>query len=171
MVGRAATNFPDRVCDNKASCKKPAHLDQKWARNGCLKFFRHFVHFSIWTLKMVAKAYTWTKWPWFQKNSYFLRLVYQINQFFALIKNPRSKIVTNAYFGHQRAAKLSLRHQKSSNGHISIKFGLNDFSFCRNLFLGSNSASCKMNWKCLKICFLDLNLPCFQVPWPSWKIF
>ena len=33
------TNFPDNVCDNKVSCKKSAHLDQKWARNGCLKFF------------------------------------------------------------------------------------------------------------------------------------
>ena len=32
------TNFPDRVCDNKGSCKKPAHLDQKWARNGCFMF-------------------------------------------------------------------------------------------------------------------------------------
>ena len=29
------TNFPDRVCNNKVSCKKSAHLDQKWARNGC----------------------------------------------------------------------------------------------------------------------------------------
>ena len=36
------TNFPDRVCDNKVSCKKPAHLDQKWARNGCFKFSRLF---------------------------------------------------------------------------------------------------------------------------------
>ena len=134
--GGAVTNFLDRVCDNKASCKKSAHLDQKWARNGCLKFFWHFVHFSIWTLKMVAKAYTWTKWPCFQKNSYFLRLVYQIDQFFALIENPQSKIVTNAYFGHQRAAKLSHRHQKFSNGHISIKFGSNDFSFCWDLIYG-----------------------------------
>ena len=39
---RVATNFPDRVCDNKVSCKKPAHLDQKWSRNGCFKFSRLF---------------------------------------------------------------------------------------------------------------------------------
>ena len=38
MGGGAVTNFPDRVCDNKVSCKKPAHLDQKWPRNGCFKF-------------------------------------------------------------------------------------------------------------------------------------
>ena len=36
------TNFLDRVCDNKASCKKTAYLDQKWARNGRLKFFEPF---------------------------------------------------------------------------------------------------------------------------------
>ena len=42
VVEWAATNFPDRVCDNKASCKKSAHLDQKWARNGCFKFSRLF---------------------------------------------------------------------------------------------------------------------------------
>ena len=34
----AVTNFLDRVYDNKASCKKSAHLDQKWPRNGCFKF-------------------------------------------------------------------------------------------------------------------------------------
>ena len=34
----AVTNFSDRICDNKGSCKKSAHLDLKWARNGCLKF-------------------------------------------------------------------------------------------------------------------------------------
>ena len=37
--------------------------------------------------------------------------------------------------------------------------------------LGFNSASCKRKQKSKKICFLDLNLPCFQVRWPSWKIF
>merc|ERR1711873_296077 len=42
LVGWLVTNFPDRVCDNKVSCKKPAHLDQKWARNGCFKFSRLF---------------------------------------------------------------------------------------------------------------------------------
>ena len=42
LVGWLVTNFPDRVCDNKVSCKKPAHLDQKWPRNGCLKFFEPF---------------------------------------------------------------------------------------------------------------------------------
>merc|ERR1711873_41333 len=42
LVGWLVTNFPDRVCDNKVSCKKPAHLDQKWPRNGCFKFSRLF---------------------------------------------------------------------------------------------------------------------------------
>merc|ERR1711873_226581 len=42
LVGWLVTNFPDRVCDNKVSCKKPAHLDQKWSRNGCFKFSRLF---------------------------------------------------------------------------------------------------------------------------------
>ena len=37
----------------------------------------------------------------------FLRLVYQIDQNFALIKDMRSKDPTNAYFGHQRAVKMS----------------------------------------------------------------
>ena len=45
------------------------------------------------------------------------------------------------------------------------------FFLLQEPFLGSNSASCKMNWKCLKICSFDLNLPCFQVRWPSLKIF
>ena len=77
------------------------------------KGLRNIVHFSIWHLKMGTKAYTWSKWPWFQKNLYFLRLVYQIDRFFALIENPLSKILTNAFFGHQRAAKLSHRHPKT----------------------------------------------------------
>ena len=51
--GGAVTNFHNRVCDNKASCKKSAHLDQKWARNGCFKFSRlfrgggSFIFFSV----------------------------------------------------------------------------------------------------------------------------
>ena len=52
-------------------------------------------------------------------------------------------------------------------GQIWLKW----FFLLQGLFLGSNSASCKRNWKFLKICFFDLNLPCFQVRWPSWKIF
>ena len=37
--------------------------------------------------------------------------------------------------------------------------------------LDPKKSSCKRNQKSVKICFLDLNLPCFQVRWPSWKIF
>ena len=36
--GRPVTNFPNRICINKGSCKKSAHLDLKWGENGCLKF-------------------------------------------------------------------------------------------------------------------------------------
>ena len=36
--GRPATNFSHRLYINKGSCKKSAHLDLKWARNGFLKF-------------------------------------------------------------------------------------------------------------------------------------
>ena len=43
----------------------------------------------------------------------FLRLVYQIDQNFALIKDLRSKIPTNTYFGHQRAVKLGNRGLKT----------------------------------------------------------
>ena len=38
MGGGAVTNFPDRVCDNKVSCKKPAHLDQNGREMAVLSF-------------------------------------------------------------------------------------------------------------------------------------
>ena len=122
-------------------------------------------------LKMGTKAYTWSKWPWFQKNLYFLRLVYQINQFFALIENPLSKIATNAYFGHQRAAKLSHRELKTFKWPFLVYFCLDWFLLLWGPLLGLTDASDQIRLKFVKFCFLDLNLPCFEPLEPSWKIF
>ena len=44
------------------------------------------------------------------------------------------------------------------------------FFLLQGSLLGSNSASYKRNWKSVKICFLDLNLPCFQLRGLSGKI-
>ena len=73
LVGWLVTNFPDRVCDNKVSRKKPAHSDQKWPRNGCLKFSRHFG--GGWgppppqkwreNLKQPYLGHFWSKWAGF----------------------------------------------------------------------------------------------------------
>ena len=89
----------------------------------CLKFFLTLSAFFNLTLKMGTKAYTWSKWPWFQKNLYFLSLVYQIDRFFALIEDPQSKVPRNAYFGHQRAAHFGHQRAKTSNSHFSTNLG------------------------------------------------
>ena len=48
-----------------------------------------------------------------KKKNLFLRLAYQIDCFFALIENRKTKIQTNAFYGHQGAAKLSNRELKT----------------------------------------------------------
>ena len=55
---------------------------------------------SIDLLKILARAYTSYAGTRFQKKIWFLRLVYQIDRFLALIEDPQTKIATNAYFGH-----------------------------------------------------------------------
>ena len=56
------------------------------------------------------------------KKISFLRLVYQIDRFFSLIENPQTKIPTNAYFSHQRAAKLSHRELKTFKWPFLVHF-------------------------------------------------
>ena len=59
-----------------------------------------------------------------KKNS-FLRLVYQIDSFFSLIEYPQTKIPTNAYFGHQRDAKLSHQELKTFKWPFLVHFSPN----------------------------------------------
>ena len=61
------------------------------------------------------------------KKKLFLRLVYQIDRFFALIEDPQTKIPTNDYFGHQRAAKLSHRELKIFQLPYLVHFWLDLF--------------------------------------------
>ena len=42
--------------------------------------------------------------------------------FFSLIENPQTKIPTNAYFSHQRAAKLSHRELKTFKWPFLVHF-------------------------------------------------
>ena len=42
--------------------------------------------------------------------------------FFSLIENPQTKIPTNAYFSHQRAAKLSHRELKTFKCPFLVHF-------------------------------------------------
>ena len=64
------------------------------------------------------------------KKKLFLRLVYQIDRFFALIEDPQTKIPTNDYVGHQRAAKLSHRELKIFQLPYLVYFWLDwHFSF------------------------------------------
>ena len=44
--------------------------------------------------------------------------------FFALIDDPQTKIPTNAFFGHQRAAKLSHRELKTFKWPFLVYFWL-----------------------------------------------
>ena len=59
-----------------------------------------------------------------KKKNLFLRLAYQIYRFFALIDDPQTKIPTNAFFGHQRAAKLSHRELKTFKWSFLVYFWL-----------------------------------------------
>ena len=56
------------------------------------------------------------------RSSTCLRLVDQIDRFFSLIENPQTKIPTNAYFSHQRAAKLSHRELKTFKWPFLVHF-------------------------------------------------
>ena len=105
------------------------------------------------------------------KKKLFLRLVYQIDRFFALIEDPQTKIPTNDYFGHQRAAKLSNRELKIFQLPYLVHFWLDCFFLLWRSLLGSIIASNLRNLKLVKFCFLDLNLACFEPRGPSWKTF
>ena len=81
------------------------------------------------------------------KKISFLRLVYQIDRFFALIKDPRSKIGTNAYFGYQRAAKSSHRHPKTFKWIFLCHFLLKWFFLLQGPFLGPLAKKIANPWK------------------------
>ena len=71
----------------------------------------------------------------FKKNR-FLRLVYQIDRVFPpLIKDPQTKIPTNAYFGHQRDAKLSHRVLKTIKLPFLVHFWLDWFFLSLETFI------------------------------------
>ena len=74
------------------------------------------------------------------KKNLFLRLAYQIDRFFALIEDPQTKIPTNAFFGHQRAAKLSHRELKTFKWPFLAYFWLDCFFLLLGPFLGSIDA-------------------------------
>ena len=75
------------------------------------------------------------------KKILFLRLVYPIDRFFALIEDPQTKIPTNAYFGHQRPAKLSHRELQIFELPCLVHFWLDCFFLLWRPFLGSINAS------------------------------
>ena len=101
------------------------------------------------------------------KKYLFLRLVYEIDRFFALIEDPQTKIPTNDYFGHQRAAKLSNRELKIFQLPYLVYFWLDWYFLLWRSLLGSIIASNLRNLKLVKFCFLDLNLACFEHRGPS----
>ena len=70
---------------------------------------------------------------------WILRLVYQIDRFFALIEDLQSKVPRNAYFGHQRAAHFGHQRAKTSNSHFSTNLGPRGLKF----FLGHSMSPIK----------------------------
>ena len=100
---------------------------------------------SINPLKIVARAYTSHVGPGFLRIFWFFRLAYQIDQFFALIKNMQTKIPTNAYFDQQRAVKLGYPELKTFKWPFLGHFWFNCFFLLWGTFLGSISASCQRN--------------------------
>ena len=101
------------------------------------------------------------------KKKLFLRLVYQIDRFFALIEDPQTKIPTDDYVGHQRDAKLSHRELKIFQLPYLVHFWPDWFFLLWISLLGSIIASNLRNLRLVKFCFLDLNLACFEPQRPS----
>ena len=92
--------------------------------------------------------------------------------FFCANQGSGNENPTNAYFGHQRAAKLNQRELKTFKwpflGHFWLKWAQ---IFCGAFGVQTYASSKKKRLRSVKLCFLDLNLSCFQSWGPSWKIF
>ena len=105
----------------------------------------------------------------FKKKKFVFVVSISNRPIFALIEDSQTKILTNAYFGHQRAAKLSHRQLKTFKWAFLVHFWLDWFFFFWRPLLGSINASNQRNLKFVKFCLSDLNLPRIE-PWgPSWK--
>ena len=73
-------------------------------------------------MRILFRAYTTPNDNDYKKKFWFFTLVYQIDRFFAMIEDMQTKIVTNAYFDHQRAAKLSQQELKTFKWPFLVHF-------------------------------------------------
>ena len=108
-------------------------------KDGFANFRSYPSFYWNWPLKILSRAYNSYKWPKFEKFFWILRLVYQIDRFFALIEDLQSKVPRNAYFGHQRAAHFGHQRAKTSNSHFSTNLGPRGLKF----FLGHSMSPIK----------------------------